>query len=124
MYIRSLQCLQYASQEVEMASRSRKPADQRAPPQRTPAQRAPVQPEEENINIGDVSSSASEGEDAPAPPPAKARATRAGGANVPDEETTRVAPIVKPVVKSNRALDIDLIFDRAKGKPSLCKYCK
>jgi hypothetical protein len=109
-----------------MASRSRRPADQRAPSQRAPAQRAPVQPEEENINIDDVGSSSSGSEDTPAPPPAKARATRAGGhgALVPDEETTRVAPIVKPVVKSNRALDIDLIFDRAKGKPSVCKYCK
>jgi hypothetical protein len=27
-------------------------------------------------------------------------------------------------MKSNRALDIDLLFDRGKGKPSVCKYCR
>jgi hypothetical protein len=76
-----------------------------------PVQRAPI--EEENIDLEEVSET-SEDEDAPA----RARV-------IPDDdETTRVAPIVKPVVKSNRALDIDLLFDRGKGKPSVCKYCK
>ena len=128
-----------------MASHSRtRPADQRAPAQHAPVQPAPVQPapvqrapvqrapiqrappEEEYVDLDDVDTSSSEDEDtpAPAPGPAKARATRPGGGNTLDEGTTRVAPIVKPVVKSNRALDIDLLFDRGKGKPSVCKYCK
>jgi hypothetical protein len=34
-----------------------------------------------------------------------------------DDLTTHVAPIIKPVVKSNRALDIDLLFERGNGKP-------
>ena len=122
-----------------MASRSRtRPADQRAPAERAPAagrtpaerapaERAPVQrapvhrapPEEEYINIHDIDTASSKDENTPAPvpAPAKARATRPGGSNTLDEVTTRVAPIVKPVVKSNRALDIDLLFDRGKGKP-------
>jgi len=124
----------------KMASRSRtRPADQRAPAQCAPVQPAPVQPapvqrapiqrappEEEYIDLDDVDTSSSEDEDTPAPVPgpAKARATRPGGGNTLDEGTTCVAPIVKPVVKSNRALDIDLLFDRGKGKPSVCKYCK
>src|ERR1700678_939228 len=125
----------------KMASRSRtRPADQRAPAERAPAagrapaERAPVQcapvhrapPEEEYINIHDIDTASSEDENTPAPvpAPAKARATRPGGSNTLDEVTARVAPIVKPVVKSNRALDIDLLFDRGKGKPSVCKYCQ
>ena len=100
---------------------------QRAPVQRAPVQRTPVLPapvEEENINLDNVSS-ASEDEDEDAPPaPAEARVTPARGANAPGDEATRVAPIIKPVVKSHRALDIDLLFDRGKGKPSVCKYCK
>jgi hypothetical protein len=92
-------------------------------------QRAPVQPappEEEYVDLDDVDTSSSEDGDTPAPVPgpAKAQATRRGGGNTLEVETTRVAPIVKPVVKSNRALDIDLLFDRGKGKPSVCKYCK
>jgi hypothetical protein len=90
-------------------------------------QRAPVLPaavEEENIDIDNVSD-ASEDEDEDIPPaPAKARATPAGGANAPGDEMTLVAPIIKPVVKSNRALDVDLIFNRGKGEPSACKFCK
>src|ERR1700678_1501965 len=118
----------------KMASHSRtRPADQRAPAERAPtagrapAKRAPVQrapvhrapPEEEYINIHDIDTASSEDENTPAPvpAPAKARATRPGGSNTLDEVTTCVAPIVKPVVKSNRALDIDLLFDRGKGKP-------
>src|ERR1700678_4742308 len=124
-----------------MASRSRtRPADQRAPAERAPAagrapaERAPVQrapvhrapPEEEYINIHDIDTASSEDENTPAPVPvpANARATRPGGSNTLDEVMTRVAPIVKPVVKSNRALDIDLLFDCGKGKPSVCKYCQ
>lgn len=72
--------------------------------------------EEETIDI-EVSET-SEDEDNP-PAPAKASVVPTAG-----DETTRVAPIIKPVVKSNRALDIDLLFDRGKGKPSVCKYCK
>jgi hypothetical protein len=117
-----------------MAPRPRsKPSasDQPAPVRPAPVQRAPVQRavlpapvEEENIDLDNVSE-ASEDEDEDAPPaPAKARATPAGRANAPGDETTRVAPIIKPVVKSNRALDIDLFFDRGKGLPSVCKYCK
>jgi len=40
------------------------------------------------------------------------------------EETTVVASIMKPVLRSNRAPDIDLIFDRARGKKSVCRYCR
>ena len=85
---------------------------QRAPAQRVPAQRAPVQPalEEENIDL-DVSETSEEEVMAPA-------------VSALDDLTTHVAPIIKPVVKSNRALDIDLLFERGKGKPSVCKYCK
>lgn len=90
---------------------------QRAPTQRTPTQRAPV--EEEFINIDDVTGgSEDEAEDTLAP--VKARAAPAE----PDDEVTYVAPIVKPPVKSHKALDIDLLFERGKGKPSVCKYCK
>src|ERR1700678_691956 len=111
------------------ARAERAPAAGRAPAERAPVQRAPVHrapPEEEYINIHDIDTASSEDENTPAPvpAPAKARATRAGGSNTLDEVTTRVAPIVKPVVKSNRALDIDLLFDRGKGKPSVCKYCQ
>jgi|HubBroStandDraft_2_1064218.scaffolds.fasta_scaffold305115_2 hypothetical protein len=109
---------------------------QPAPVQRAPVQRAPVLPapvEGEYIDIDNISE-ASDDEDedapakaptkAPAKAPTKARATPASGANAPSDETTQVAPIIKPVVKSNRALDIDLLFVRGKGKPSVCKYCK
>lgn len=38
---------------------------------------------------------------------------------------THVAPIVIPKKnKSNRALNIDLLFIHGKGTPSVCKYCK
>src|SRR5580692_7366150 len=109
-----------------MASRSRtRPADQRAPAEcapaagRAPVQRAPVHrapPEEEYINIHDIDTASSEDENTPVPvpAPAKAQATHPGGSNTLDEVTTRVAPIIKPVIKSNRALDIDLLFDRGK----------
>ena len=94
-----------------------------------PLQRAPVQPvplEEENIDLDNVSAASEDGEEDAPPAPAKARlrVTPAGGANAPGDKATHVAPIIKPVVKSNRALDIDLIFDRGKGKPYVCKYCK
>ena len=72
--------------------------------------------EEKTIDI-DVSET-SEDEDTP-PAPAKAQVVPTHS-----DETTRLAPIIKPVVKSNRALDIDLLFDRGKGKPSVCKYCR
>jgi hypothetical protein len=94
-----------------------------APRSRSKAQPAPVQPapvEEETFNFDEVSD-ISEEDDIP-PAPAKARTA---AANVPGNETTRVAPIVvKSAVKSNRALDINLLFDCGKGKPSVCKYCK
>jgi len=99
-----------------MAPRSRSKA-QPAPVQPAPVQPAPV--DEETFDLDNVSDT-SDGEDAP-PAPANARAA---GANAPGDETTHVAPIIKPAVKSNRALDIDLLFDRGKGKPSVCKYCK
>ena len=88
---------------------------QRAPVQPAPVQHAPVQPEEDiDIDVSDTS----EEEDI-APTHARAPAVPALG-----NQTTHVAPIIKPVVKSNRALDIDLFFHRGKGKPSVCKYCK
>ena len=107
-----------------MASRSQtRPADQcapsqcataqcavqRAPVQRAPVQHAPVKPEEEIIDIGNISP-CSDDKDTPAPAPAKAQATRAGGVNAPDEEATCVAPILL-----NRLL-------RATG-PSTSTYC-
>jgi hypothetical protein len=98
-----------------------------APVAHVPVQCAPVLSaplKEENINLDNVSS-ASEDEDEVAPPaPAKAQVTPARGANAPGDEVMWVIPIIKPVVKNNRALDINLIFDRGKGKPSVCKYCK
>jgi hypothetical protein len=105
-------------------SRAKPASEQSAPVKRAPVQPAPV---EEEIDIAVSTEDEDEDEDT-LPAPAKARAsahpTPAGRAKAPDGETTRVAPIIKPVVKSNRALDIDLIFDRGKGKPSVCKYCK
>ena len=86
-----------------------------APRSQSKARPAPVvQPapvNEEDIDLDDVSETSDEEDTPPAP------------ANIPDA-TTHVAPITKPVVKSNRALDIDLLFDRGKGKQSVCKYCK
>lgn len=104
-----------------MAPRSRSKASgpvvpapvHRAPVKRAPAPVQPAPLEEENINLDNVSGTSDEDEDEDAP-----LAPAAPG------ETTRVAPIIKPVAKSNRAVDIDLIFDRGKGKPSVCKYCK
>jgi hypothetical protein len=94
-----------------------------APRSRSKAQPAPVQPapvEEETFNFDEVSNISKE-DDIP-PAPAKARTA---AANAPGNETTCVAPIVvKSAVKSNRALDVNLLFDREKGKPSVCKYCK
>ena len=102
-----------------MAPRSRSKA-QPAPVQPAPVQPAPVI--EENIDIEVSSTSEDEDDDTPAPANARtAPATSTPG----DDETTCVAPIIiKRTVKSNRALDIDLLFDRGKGKPSVCKYCK
>lgn len=106
-----------------MAPRSRSKAQpaavQPAPVQPASVQRAPVRPapvDDETLDLDDVSDTSDE-EDAP-PVPANARAAGTS------DETTRVAPIIKPTVKSNRALDIDLFFDRGKGKPSVCKHCK
>jgi hypothetical protein len=99
-----------------------------APRPRSKAQPAPLQPalqpallqpapvEGEAFNFDDVSDTSEE----EPPAPAKGRAA----ANILDDETTRVAPIIKSSVKSNRALDIDLLFNRGKGKHSVCKICK
>lgn len=95
--------------------------------QRAPIQRAPVLPapvEEENIDLANVSNASEDEDEDTLPAPAKAQATPAGGANAPGNEVTHVAPIIKPVVKSNRALNVDLIFDCGKGKPSACKFCQ
>ena len=100
-----------------MAPRARsKAAVQAAPAPVRPAP-GPVRPAPEAIDIENVSDT-SEDEEIPA---ANAKTARAN----PGDETTRVAPIIpKPAVKSNRALDIDLLFDRGKNKPSVCRYCK
>jgi hypothetical protein len=94
-----------------------------APRSQSKAQPASVQPapvEEETFNFDEVSN-ISEEDDIP-PAPAKAKTT---AANAPGNETTCVAPIVvKSAVKSNRALDINFLFDCGKGKLSVCKYCK
>jgi hypothetical protein len=87
------------------------------------AQPAPVQPapvKEGTFNFDKVSNIFEE-DDIPAAP-AK---VRTAAANVPGDKTTHVAPtVVKSAVKSNRAFNIDLLFDSEKGKPSVCKYCK
>jgi hypothetical protein len=89
------------------------------------SERAPILPapvEEENIDINVSDTSEVGNKDTPAP--GKAQATPA---NAPGNEVTptHVNPIVKMIAKSsNRALDIDLFFDRGKGKQSACKYCK
>jgi hypothetical protein len=94
----------------------------------------PVSLKEEMFDFDNVSNP-SEDQDKDTPAPAKSRAAPvksqaipakapARGLNVPGDEMTCVAPIIKQVVKSNRALDIDLIFNHGKGKPSKCKYCK
>jgi hypothetical protein len=101
---------------VQPATVQRAPA-QRVPVQPATGQRAPVQPQEEDIDL-DVSDTSEEEEIAPT---AQAMAPAISAL---DDLMTHVAPIVKPVVKSNRALDIDLLFERGKGKPSVCKYCK
>ena len=97
-----------------------------APHSQSKAQPATVQPapvEEETIDLDKVSDM-SEEEDTPSAP-ANARTAPAAGANAPGDETTHVAPIIiKLAAKSNRALNIDLVFDRGKGKPSVCKYCR
>jgi hypothetical protein len=95
---------------------------------------APVSLKEETFDFDNVSNlSEDQDKDTPAPArssaaPVKSQAVPAKaparGLNVLGDEMTHVAPIIKPVVKSNRALDIDLIFNRGKGKPSECKYCK
>ena len=94
-----------------------------APRSRLKAQPAPIQPapiEEEFIGLDTVSDSSDEEDTLPAPAKGKTAA-----ANTLDNKTTRVAPIViKSAVKSNRAIDIDLLFDRGKGKQSVCKVCK
>ena len=108
------------AQPAPVQPRSRSTA-QPAPVQPAPAQPAPV--EEETIDLDEVSDT-SEEEDTP-PAHANTRTAPAAGANAPGDETTHVAPIIiKPAAKSNRALDIDLLFDRGKGKPSVCKYCR
>jgi hypothetical protein len=95
---------------------------------------APVSLEKETFDFDNVSN-LSEDRDKDTPAPTKSRAAPvksqaipakapARGLNVPGNEMTCVTPIIKPVVKSNRALDIDLIFNRRKDKPSKCKYCK
>jgi hypothetical protein len=95
---------------------------------------APVSLEEEMFDFDNVSN-LSEEQDEETPAPAKLRAAPvksqaipakapARGLNVPGDEMTCVAPIIKPVLKSNRALIINLIFNHGKGKPSECKYCK
>jgi hypothetical protein len=79
--------------------------------------------EEETFDFDNVSN-LSEDQDKDTPAPAKSRAapvksqavpTKAPdrGLNVPGDEMTCVTPIIKPVVKNNRALDIDLILNAA-----------
>jgi len=107
-----------------MAPRSQskaRPAPVRPAPAPAPAPVRPAPADEETFDLDDVSDT-SEEEDTP-PAPTNARAAPTTGANAPGDET-HVAPIIKAVTKSNRALDIDLMFDRGKGKPSVCKYCK
>ena len=97
------------------------PAPATAPVNKPPAA-APDEGEEFDLEY--VSSSSDDEDNTGNAAPTRTQATRAGGAIAPDNQTTYVAPIVKPVVKSNRALDVDLIFCRVKGQPSVCKYCK
>ena len=89
-----------------------RPAPVRPAPVVQPPVVQPAPVDEEDIDLDDVSKTSDEEDTPPAPP------------NIPGDATTHVAPITKPVMKSNRALDIDLLFERGKGKPSVCKYCK
>lgn len=91
-----------------------KPANQPAP-----AQPAPI---EEVINLDILDPSDDEDKDT-LPVPTKAWTTSAGG-GAQGDETTHVAPIIKLAVKSNRALDIDLVFTCNKNQPLVCKFCK
>jgi hypothetical protein len=98
-----------------MAPRSRskasvpvnKPPAPAPAPVNKPLARAPDEGEE--FDFGNVSSSDDE-DNTGNPAPTRTQATRAGGAIAPGNQTTYVAPITKPVVKSNRALNVDLIF--------------
>jgi hypothetical protein len=94
------------------------------PRSRTKAKPAPVPPTPVNEELFENISDSSDDEDDTPLAPANAKAAPSTGANAPGDERTIVAPIIKPAVKSNRALDIDLLFDRGKGKPSVCKYCR
>jgi hypothetical protein len=96
---------------------------------------APVSLEEETFDFNNISDPLKD-KDEDAPVPAKSQAVCppklqavpakacARGSNALGDETICVVPIIRLVVKSNRALDIDLIFNCGKGKPSECKYCK
>lgn len=92
-----------------------------APPRSSRSKPSDPVDDEETFDLNVSSSSGGEGDPAPAKAKAKTRAIPSANAG---DETTRVVPIIKPIVKSNRALDIDLLFNRGKGIPSVCKYCK
>ena len=64
----------------------------------------------ESFNFGNISAEDSDDGNAP----------KIGPAAV----TTVVNPVVKPAGRSNRALDVDLFFQRGKSEPSICKYCR
>ena len=69
---------------------------------------------QESFDFDNISSSDDEG---PAPPPAAAPAP----GPVPERV---INPVVKPDGKSNRALDVDLLFERGTPTGSICKYCR
>jgi hypothetical protein len=66
-----------------------------------------------NITTSDEETAPAKKNRAPPPPVA-----------APGPATTVVNPVVKPPGRSNRAQDIDLFFDRGKGKKSICKHCR
>ena len=68
-----------------------------------------------NREVSPISPSATDANPAP-------KSTHAN--RIPETMVTVVAPITKPLIKSNRAADVDLIFDCACGKKSVCKYCR
>jgi hypothetical protein len=79
-----------------------------------------VAEEEETFDL-EVSASSEEEIAAPKKGRAPRRAAPVPG---PETEMTVVNPIAKQAARSNRALDVDLIFQRGKPNPSICKYCR
>ncbi|KAF8805311.1 hypothetical protein BYT27DRAFT_7013659, partial [Phlegmacium glaucopus] len=88
-----------------------------------PPHRTKVVEAGEAFNFDDVSTS-SEEEAVPKKACAPHRAAASAPGPETETETTAVNPVIKPAARSNRALDVDLIFQRGRPNPSICKYCR